>query len=94
MSPDDEYSAVIDRTVTDAVRAMLVVPHASAEAARGLRQVTSGLADTPGPNAVRDLAEALAADMAELLGAFADANQRNPLTMLDEWTHDEPLLRP
>jgi hypothetical protein len=29
MSPDDEYSAAIDRTVTKAVRAMLVVPHAS-----------------------------------------------------------------
>jgi hypothetical protein len=40
---------------------------------------------------VRDLAEALAADMAELLGAFADANQR---TVLDEWAHDVPLPRP
>jgi hypothetical protein len=69
---------------------MLVVPHASAKAARGLRQVTSGLADTHGPDAVRDLAEALAADMAELCGAFADAHQRNPLIVLDEWAHDAP----
>ena len=29
--------------------------------------------------------------MAELLGAFAEANQRDPLTVLDEWTHDPPL---
>lgn len=57
----------------------------------GLRQVTSWLADTHGPHAVRDLAEALAADLAELLGAFAAANQRDPLTVLDEWTHDLPL---
>jgi hypothetical protein len=93
MSPDDEYSAVIDRTVIDAVRAMLVVSHASPEAAHGLRQVTSWLADTQGAEAVRDLAEALAADIAELLGAFADANQLNPLTVLDEWAHDVPLPR-
>lgn len=91
MSPDDEYSAVIDQSAADAVRALLVVPHASPEGARGLRQVTSWLADTHGPHAVRDLAEALAADLAELLGAFAEANQRDPLTVLDEWTHDLPL---
>lgn len=53
--------------------------------------MTTRLADTHGPDAVRDLAEALAADMAELLGPFADANQRNPLTVLDEWAHDVPL---
>jgi hypothetical protein len=29
--------------------------------------------------------------LAELLGAFAEANQRDPLTVLDEWTHDPPL---
>ena len=57
MSPDDEYSAVIDQSAADAVRALLVVPHASPEGARGLRQVTSWLADTHGPHAVRELAE-------------------------------------
>lgn len=31
------------------------------------------------------------ADMAELLGAFADANQRDLLTVHDEWTYDVPL---
>jgi hypothetical protein len=34
MSPDDEYSAVIDQSAADAVRALLVVPHASPEGAR------------------------------------------------------------
>jgi hypothetical protein len=56
MSPDDEYSAVIDQSAADAVRALLVVPHASPEGARGLRQVTSWLAATHGPDAVRDRA--------------------------------------
>jgi hypothetical protein len=91
MSADDEYSAVIDQAVADAVRALLVAPHASPEAAHRLRQVTSWLGDTHGPDAVRDLAEALAGDMAELLGAFAEANHGDPLIVLDEWTHDLPL---
>jgi hypothetical protein len=34
-----------------------------------------------------------ATEPAELLGAFADANQRNPLTVLDEWAYDVPLPR-
>ena len=91
MDPDDENDTEIDRAAGDAVRALLVVPHASPEGARGLRQVTSLLADTHGPNAIRDLAEALAADIAELLGAFAEANQCDSLMVLDEWTHDVPL---
>ena len=43
--------------------------------------MTSRLGDTHGPDAVRDLAEALAADMAE--GVFAEANHRDPLTVLE-----------
>ena len=46
MNPDDEYDAAIDRAAADAVRALLVVPHASPEGARALRQTTSWLADT------------------------------------------------
>jgi hypothetical protein len=86
--PHDEYSTAIDHAVADAVRATLVVPHASVEGAHELRLVTTRLSDAHGHVAVRDLAEALAADMAELLGAFAQAHQCDPLALLDEWTHD------
>ena len=91
MSPDEEYSTAIDHAVADAVRATLIVPHTSLQGAHQLRQVTTRLSATHGPVAVRDLAEALAADLAELLGAFAETHQRDPLAVLDEWTHDEPL---
>jgi hypothetical protein len=91
VNPDDAYSAVIDHAAVDAVRALLVHPHVSPQGAHELRRVTTSLADTHGPHAVRDLAETLAADLAELLAAFAEVNHRDPLTVLDEWTHDVPL---
>jgi hypothetical protein len=37
----DEYSTAIDHAVADAVRATLVVPHASLQGAHELRQVTT-----------------------------------------------------
>jgi hypothetical protein len=86
----DAYDTVINHAAADAIRALLVHPHASPEAGRELRQVTTWLADTHGHDALRDLAETLAADIAELLGAFADANNRDPLDVLDEWNHDVP----
>jgi hypothetical protein len=50
---DDQYSTVIDQALDDAVRATLVVPHASLEGAAELRRVATRLGGAYGPVAVR-----------------------------------------
>jgi hypothetical protein len=66
MTGDDEaYTAVIRQAAHDAVRALLSAPPDSMTGSQALRAVTTWLAAEHGTAAVIDLAEELAADLAE-----------------------------
>jgi hypothetical protein len=52
--------------------------------------VTDWLTVEHGRAALRDLAEELAADLAEALEAIAETEGRDPLVVLDQWFHDTP----
>jgi hypothetical protein len=54
-----------------------------------VRRSTRWLADLYGPPALRDLAEVLAMDVAELITMLASHEGRDPLERLDAWNHDE-----
>jgi hypothetical protein len=70
------YAAVIRQAVHDAVRAVLTASPDSLEGSRVLRNVTTWLAAEHGAAAVTDLAEELAADLAEAFEALAAAEDR------------------
>ena len=55
-----------------------------------MREVTTWLAAEHGAAAVTDLAEELAADLAEAFEALAAAEGRPALAVLDGWFHDVP----
>jgi hypothetical protein len=91
MTHDDRvYAAVIRRAVQDAVHALLTAPPDSAAGSRPLREVTMSLAAEHVAAAVTDLAEELAADLAEAFDALATAERRSALAVLDSWFHDVP----
>jgi len=87
---DDVYAAVIRQAAHDAVRALLAAPPDSITGSQALREVTTWLAAEHGAAAVIDLAEELAADLAEAFDAVAAAESRPALTILDSWFHDVP----
>lgn len=82
----DPYAEVLDQAAADAVRVLLTDPADG----RAVRAVVGYLGERFGPDAVRDLAEVLAADVAELMTVLAEIQGRAPHVLLDEWTHDEP----
>jgi hypothetical protein len=91
MTRDDRgYAAVIRQAVHDAVHALLTAPPDSVAGSRALRKVTMSLAAEHGAAAVTDLAEELAADLAEAFEALATAEGRSALAVLENWFHDIP----
>ena len=87
---DDVYAAVIRHAAHDAVCALLSAPLDSIAGSQALREVTTWLAAEHGAAAVIDLAEELAADLAEAFDAVAAAEGRPALAVLDRWFHDVP----
>src|SRR5688500_18085344 len=87
---DGVYAAVIRQAVHDAVHGLLSAPPDSIAGSRALRQVTVLLAAEHGAAAVTDLAEELAADLAEAFEALAAAVGRSALFLVDSWFHDVP----
>jgi hypothetical protein len=91
MTGDDEaYAAVIRQAAHDAVRALLAASPDSITGSQALRAVTTWRAAEHGAAAVIDLAEELAADLAEAFDAVAAAEGRPALAVLDRWFHDVP----
>jgi hypothetical protein len=90
MASDEVYGAVIRHAAHNAVRALLAAPADSVAGSRGVRAVTDWVAAACGPDAVRDLAEELAADLAEAFAALAAAERQPALSVLDGWFHDVP----
>ena len=86
------YAAVIRQAAHDAVRALLTAPPDSLTGSLRLREVTTWLAAEHGAAAVTDLAEELAADLAEAFDALAAAEGRPALAVLDGWFHDVPAV--
>ncbi|MCW0212934.1 MAG: hypothetical protein OJJ54_06220 [Pseudonocardia sp.] len=84
--PPDSYAESLDQAAADAVRALL----ADQADGRAVRSVIDYLAGRFGADAVRDLAEILVSDVAELMTVLAETQGRDPRVLLDEWTHDEP----
>ena len=82
MTCDGVYAAVIRQAAHDALRVLLAAPPASLTGSLALRQVTTWLGAEHGAAAVTDLAEELAADLAEALGALAAAEGRPALAVL------------
>jgi hypothetical protein len=87
---DDVYAAVIRQAAHDAVRALLSAPPDAIAGSQALREVTTWLAAEHGAAAVIDLAEELAADLAEAFNALAAAEGQPALAVLDSWFHDVP----
>ena len=87
---DDVYTAVIRQAAHDAVRALLTAPPDSITGSQALREVTTWLAAEHGAAAVIDLAEELAADLAEAFDAVAAAEGQPALAVLDSWFNDVP----
>ena len=87
---DDVYTAVIRQAAHDAVRALLTAPPDSIAGSQALREVTTWLAAEHVAAAVIDLAEELAADLAEAFEALAAAEGRSALVVLESWFHDIP----
>jgi hypothetical protein len=87
---DGGYAAVIRQAAHDAVRALLATSPDSIAGSQALREVTTWLAAEHGAAAVIDLAEELAADLAEAFDAVAAAEGRPALAVLDSWFHDIP----
>ena len=87
---DGGYAAVIRQAVHDAVHALLTAPPDSLAGLRALREVTMPLAAEHGAAAATDLAEELAADLAEAFEALAAAEGRSAMVVLVSWFHDIP----
>ena len=87
---DDVYAAVIRQAAHDAVCALLTAPPDSIAGSQALREVTTWLAAEHGAAAMIDLAEELAADLAEAFDAVAAAEGQTALAVLDSWFHDVP----
>jgi hypothetical protein len=90
MAAADPYALMIRQAAHDAVRALLTTAPDSLEGSTALREVTTWLARAHGPAALLDLAEALAVDLAEALGAIAAVEQRDAVELADRWFHDQP----
>src|SRR4030081_1790027 len=90
--PDaDSYCHTIRQAAHDAVHALLSRALNSPEGSAALRDVTTlRLAQEHGPVAVLQLAEELAVDLAEALGAIASVEQREAVEFADHWFSDEP----
>jgi hypothetical protein len=87
---DGVYAAVIRQAVPDTVHALLTAPPDSVAGLRALREVTMPLAAERGATAATDLAEELAADLAEVFDALAGAEGRSALVVLESRFHDVP----
>ena len=81
---------MIRQAAHDAVRALLTAPPDSMTGSQALREVTTWLAAEHGAAAVTDMAEELAADLAEAFDALAAAEGQPALAVLDSWFHDVP----
>ena len=93
--PDaDSYSDTIRQAAHDAVHALLTRALNSPEGSAALRDVTLRLAQEHGPVAVLDLAEELAVDLAEALGAIASVEQRDAVEFADHWFSDQSAELP
>jgi hypothetical protein len=88
---EDHYSTLLTQTADDMVRALLTYPDGSHEGADALRRCSTLLVEEYGAVGILDLAEQLAADLAELMEVLAKVEGRNPLEVLDSWNHDEPM---
>ena len=89
MAAADPYARTIRQAAHDAVRALLTSAPDSPEGSAALREVTAWLAHKHGLAAVLDLAEELAVDLAEALGAIAAVEQRDAVEVADRWFHDQ-----
>jgi hypothetical protein len=94
MSDADSYGHTIRQAAHDAVHALLSAALNSPEGSAALRDVTLRLAQEHGPVAVLDLAEELAVDLAEALGAIASVEQRDAVEFTDHWFSDQPAELP
>jgi predicted ArsR family transcriptional regulator len=94
MSDADSYEHTVCRAAHDAVRALLSAAPDSPEGSAALREVTLRLAQEHGPVAVLDLAEELAVDLAEALGAIASVEQRDAVEFADHWFSDQSAALP
>jgi hypothetical protein len=90
MSAADSYGRTIRQAAHDAVHALLNTAPDSPQGSAALREVTARLAHEHGPAAVLDLAEELAVDLAEALGAIASVEQRDAVEVADHWFSDQP----
>jgi hypothetical protein len=90
MSGPDPYAHAIRQAAHDAARALVLAEAGSVEGLVALRDVVSWLARCYGPDALRDLAEELAADLVDALQVLAANKGLTPPEMLDDWFRDEP----
>jgi hypothetical protein len=90
MSTADSYGHTIRQAARHAVHALLTMAPDSPEGSAALREVTARLAREHGPAAVLDLAEELAVDLAEALGAIAAVEQRDAVEVADRSFSDQP----
>jgi hypothetical protein len=85
----DAYSLIMRQAaVTAVVAALTAPPDGPSSGLDGVRLVTEWLTQTHGVAAVRDLAEELAADLAEGFEALAGVEQRDPLELVTVWFGD------
>jgi len=91
MSVPDPYARIIRQAAHDTVHSLLTTPPDSLHGSQSVRAITTWLGDRHGPAAVRDLAEELAADLAEAFDTIAHAENRSPTEILDGWFHDHGL---
>jgi|SRR4051812_14219974 hypothetical protein len=89
----DPYGDLLDATAADMVRAVLVYPNGTHEQTEALRVASTLVTEQYGVPGLRDLAEHLAADLAEAFEILARVEQRPAVELLDEWHHDEPPPR-
>ena len=90
MTCNGVYAAMIRKAAHDAVCALLPAPPGSLTGSLALRQVTTWLVAEHGATTATDLAEELAADLAEVMDALATAQGRPDLAVPHGWFHDVP----
>lgn len=92
MTPeDDPYTHLVNQTAIDMLHALLAYPPGDKRGVRALRGASHLLISQYGAEGGRDLAEVLAADLAEIMVMQAHIEGVTPSTFLDRWTHDVEL---
>lgn len=79
---DEADAAMLRQGVHDAVRALLTAPPHVVEGSNARHKAATRLATRPGAVALTNLAEELAADLAESFGALAVAQGQRTLAVL------------